>query len=89
QPNQSARLRFYPWYNGTATGKTLCLSDIKFHGYASAADPSGVKDAEETTVGSTYFNLQGIAVENPTAGNVYIKCDRRSDGTIATSKVKY
>ena len=88
QPNQSARLRFYPWYNGKATGKTLCLSDIRFHGYASAADPSGVKDIEESTVASTYFNLQGIAVENPTAGNVYIKCDRRADGMITTSKVR-
>ena len=88
QPNQSLRLRFYPWYNGTATGKTLCLSDIKFHGYASSAAPSGVKDIEESTVATTYFTLQGIAVENPKAGNVYIKCERRSDGTTATSKIR-
>ena len=88
-PGQSARLRFYPWYNGTATGKTLCLSDIRFHGYASAADPSGVEDLEEATVASTYYTLQGITVENPVKGGVYTKCDRHANGTISTSKIHY
>jgi hypothetical protein len=27
-------LRVYPWYNGTATGKTICLADVTFHGVA-------------------------------------------------------
>ena len=27
-------LRVYPWYNGTATGKTICLADVTFHGIA-------------------------------------------------------
>lgn len=88
-PNQSLRLRFYPWYDGTANGKTLCLSDIKFHGYASASDPSGI---EATSVGNTfsttYYTLQGIAVANPTVGNVYIKCECHSDGTVSTTKVQ-
>ncbi len=88
QPNQSARLRFYPWYNGTATGKTLCLSDIKFHGYASATDLSGVENVAGTSEGTTYLTLQGIAVENPAEGGVYIKCERRADGTLTTSKVR-
>lgn len=26
------RLRIYPWYNGTATGKTICVSDVMFSG---------------------------------------------------------
>ena len=27
-------LRVYPWYTGTATGKTICLADVAFHGIA-------------------------------------------------------
>jgi len=27
-------LRVYPWYTGTATGKTICLADVTFHGMA-------------------------------------------------------
>ncbi|SHG63181.1 Por secretion system C-terminal sorting domain-containing protein [Flavobacterium fluvii] len=31
---ETLKLRVYPWYNGTATGKTICLSDVKIHGVA-------------------------------------------------------
>lgn len=27
-------IRVYPWYNGTASGKTICLSDLTIHGMA-------------------------------------------------------
>ncbi len=27
-------MRVYPWYNGTATGKTICMADVTFHGIA-------------------------------------------------------
>lgn len=31
---QSLLLRVYPWYNGAASGKTICLSDVTIHGVA-------------------------------------------------------
>jgi hypothetical protein len=34
QQGDTLRLRVYPWYNGTATGKTICLSDVTIHGMA-------------------------------------------------------
>ena len=31
---QELLVRVYPWYNGAATGKTICLSDLTIHGMA-------------------------------------------------------
>ena len=31
---QKLLVRVYPWYNGAATGKTICLSDLTIHGIA-------------------------------------------------------
>jgi lysophospholipase L1-like esterase len=31
---QELLVRVYPWYNGAATGKTICLSDLTIHGIA-------------------------------------------------------
>ena len=31
---QELLVRVYPWYNGAATGKTICLSDLTIHGVA-------------------------------------------------------
>lgn len=31
---QELLVRVYPWYNGSATGKTICLSDLTIHGMA-------------------------------------------------------
>lgn len=87
---KSLRLRFYPWYNGTATGKTLCLSDVKFHGFAMAAGEDGIADiiADKEVVEVTYYNLQGIAVNAPSAGNIYIKRALNADGTVTSSKIR-
>ena len=32
---ETLKLRVYPWYSSAATGKTICLSDVKIHGVAS------------------------------------------------------
>ena len=34
---QELLVRVYPWYNGAATGKTICLSDLRIHGMATDA----------------------------------------------------
>ncbi len=88
---KSLRLRFYPWYDGTANGKTLCLSDIKFHGYANAAGEGGIADiiTDNEAVSVSYYNLQGIAVNEPAAGNIYIKRSLNADGSVSTSKIRF
>lgn len=84
---KSLRLRFYPWYNGEATGKTLCLSDIRFHGYASSAD-AGIDEvaASVSEVSATYYNLQGMTVAEPSNG-IFIKKSLMTDGSVVSSKV--
>ncbi len=49
---ESLYLRVYPWYNGTASGKTICLSHVTIHGVASAPvdeDDEPETQAEPTT----------------------------------------
>ena len=40
---QQLLVRVYPWYNGTATGKTICLSDLTIHGMAVDASGTGIQ----------------------------------------------
>lgn len=87
---QSLRLRFYPWYNGTATSKTLCISDVLFHGIARSK--SGIADIDSSAVSVTsvtYYNLQGVRVDNPVEGNLYISRSTMSNGTTTTAKTIY
>ena len=37
EEGQELLVRVYPWYNGAATGKTICLSDLRIHGMATDA----------------------------------------------------
>ena len=47
---QELLVRVYPWYNGAATGKTICLSDLRIHGVAQEAFQSETIDHQPTTV---------------------------------------
>lgn len=47
---QTLRVRFYPWYNAEATGKTLCLSDIHIHGYSTSTAEPETPVAQEATL---------------------------------------
>ena len=42
---------------------------------------------DATEVAATYYNLQGVRVANPTAGQIYIRVATLSDGSVRTSKV--
>jgi lysophospholipase L1-like esterase len=43
---QKLLIRVYPWYNGAATGKTICLSDLTIHGMATEKNSSGINDIQ-------------------------------------------
>lgn len=85
---ESLRLRFYPWYNGSASGKTICLSDIKIHGYATQTgdDSSLTSVAASEVVAKEYFDLRGIRVNNPESG-LYIVRSTNADGSVCHSKI--
>lgn len=81
---ESVRLRFYPWYNGKATGKTLCLSDVKIHGYATTNTGITIPASYEA-VSTEYYNLSGLRVTSPSAG-LYIVRTVSADGTVSCTK---
>ncbi len=85
---KSLRLRFYPWLDRTANGKTFCLSDVKIHGYVTSAGESSITDviAGTEVTGSTFYTLQGMQVANPAKGSLYITRTTYSDGSVKTSK---
>ena len=81
------RLRVYPWYDGTATGKTICLSDVKFHGFVMDAESSiETGTASKDGVSTTYYDLQGRSVSHPSKG-FYICKVTYSDGTMDAKKI--
>ena len=55
-------VRIYPWYNGAASGKTICLSDLTIHGMAmEATGISNLKAAAEKG-NKPIYDLQGRQV---------------------------
>ena len=58
---ETLRLRVYPWYGSAATGKTICLSDVKVAGGAVSAT-NGVKSVENSELKpeKIYYSLDGI-----------------------------
>lgn len=88
QPGQKVSVRFYPWYSSAANAKTLCISDVTIHGYASGIGQSGLADVitSSTPVNSDYYTLQGIQVTAPVEGGLYIVRDTYADGQVKCSK---
>lgn len=58
---ETLRLRIYPWYGSAATGKTICLSDVKVAGVAVSAT-NGVKSVENSELKpeKIYYSLDSI-----------------------------
>jgi hypothetical protein len=55
---QELLVRVYPWYNGAASGKTICLSDLTIHGMAVTATGISTQNTPEATDNS-FFTLDG------------------------------
>ena len=77
---QELLVRVYPWYNGAATGKTICLSDLTIHGMALDAT-SGIHDILPTNaIGQkAVFTLEGRKSSGMQRGLIIV---RMSDGSI-------
>ncbi len=60
EEGETLRIRIYPWYNGAATGKTLCVSDVTVHGVATD-NATGVKTITSSEAcPTTYYNICGM-----------------------------
>ena len=74
-------VRVYPWYNGTATGKTICLSDLTISGMAvdAGSDTDGISTNTSTDCRPTAaYTIDGHRTDRPLRG-INIVC--MSDGT--------
>ena len=88
EEGQELLVRVYPWYNGAASGKTICLSDLTIHGMAVDAASTGIKNVTEASVTVSTFDLFGRKVNNSKVANgKSITIVRMSDGT--TKKIIY
>lgn len=67
--NDTLRIRIYPWYNRAATGKTICISDVKIGGVAvDAKSDVSTKDATITwAFDKSEANASAATVSNPEA----------------------
>lgn len=66
---QSLYVRVYPWYNGKATGKTICLSDVTISGVAIESSGTGIANVTTNATDFTY-NMQGQRVDSTHKGVV-------------------
>ena len=58
--NETLRVRIYPWYNGAATGKTICVSDVKIAGVA-VDSTSGINTTDSTEQkAAKVYNVNGM-----------------------------
>ena len=78
---QQLLVRVYPWYNGTATGKTICLSDLTIHGMAVDASGTGIQTiaSQPQAAGGKCYDLLGRSHNSFRSG---LNIVRTNDGSI-------
>ena len=75
---QELLVRVYPWYNGAASGKTICLSDLTIHGMAVTA--TGISQVStDSTMTTAFFTVDGRQHAQMQRG---LNIVRMSDGSI-------
>ena len=88
EEGQELLIRVYPWYNGAATGKTICLSDLTIHGMATDAT-AGIHTMDHPqVVGQQIYSIDGSR-QNTIRSGVNIIRQQMADGTIHTTKAIY
>lgn len=75
---QELLVRVYPWYNGAASGKTICLSDLTIHGMAVSATGISQVSTDSTTT-TAFFTVDGRQHAQMQRG---LNIVRMSDGSI-------
>lgn len=87
QGGQTLHIRFYPWYNSAATGKTLCISDVTISGVA-ADESTGITSVVSTDQAAPceYFTADGVRHSSLQPGINIIRTPM-ADGSMVTKKV--
>lgn len=85
---KTLRLRIYPWYNNTATGKTICLSDVTIKGVAvdNGAGITSTEDNGSALVRTLYYKADGTRRTSASNGLNIVK-RIYADGTVKTEKI--
>lgn len=86
--DQQLLLRVYPWYNGAATGKTICLSDLTIHGRAIDTATGIGTIACPNVVDTRYYSLDGKPLQQCQPGLNVVR-QQLEDGTSVTKKQIY
>ena len=82
---QKLLLRIYPWYNGASTGKTICISDVCFHGITIDSEDTGIHVYNSQDKTSYIYNIEGKRLQRPQKG-LNIVCQRMENGTFRMTK---
>lgn len=85
---EELHLRIYPWYNGAASGKTICLSDVTIEGMAFDATTDGISNVtgNAEVVNVTYYDTAGRAYDKAFNGVNIVK-KQYADGSVETQKI--
>lgn len=89
EEGEELHVRIYPWYNGAATGKTLCLSDVTISGMAFDASTNGVSpNAVDNphVVGVAYYDASGRELRTLSEGVNIVRIEY-SNGNMSVHKM--
>ena len=84
---EEVHVRIYPWYDGAASGKTICLSDVTIEGMAFSSSSTGISNTMtgSEVVSVKYYDVAGRELQGKSEG-INIVRTVYADGTTTTHK---
>lgn len=84
---EEVHVRIYPWYNGAASGKTICLSDVTIEGMAFSSSSTGISNTMtgSEVVSVKYYDVAGRELQGKSNGMNIVRTVY-ADGTTTTHK---
>ena len=84
---EEVHVRIYPWYNGAASGKTICLSDVTIEGMAFSSSSTGISNTMtgSDVVSVKYYDVAGRELQGKSNGMSIVRTVY-ADGTTTTHK---
>lgn len=84
---EEVHVRIYPWYDGAASGKTICLSDVTIEGMAFSSSSTGISNVMtgSEVVSVKYYDVAGREMQGKSNGMNIVRTVY-ADGTTTTHK---
>ena len=84
---EEVHVRIYPWYNGAASGKTICLSDVTIEGMAFSSSSTGISNVMtgSEVVSVKFYDVAGRELQGKSNGMNIVRTVY-ADGTTTTHK---